>query len=191
MQNVIVNSVLSENDNITKKELFTYLSMLLQLDSLTYNITKEFEEKLKNCSLFKQEIKKNINVIYEKLKKTPKCRWGDFTDEEVIAFGDDGEVIELVFKRLFGLEKGKNVCVVPQHAVGDKVWTIYNDQPTLSVIDSIEIKISITSSVGAEDNSYYCLEVLDPKLKRTGVVLHRGESDVHKSKKKLYENIKK
>lgn len=190
MPNIIVREVINRPDTVSDQEYFVYMSMLLQLDDLMRNITIEFEEKLNIGGLYKFDIKKNIKSIYDKLKANPKCKWESLSNDMINAFGEDGEVIEDIFKRLFGLKKGKTVCFVPQFRVGDKVWTMNNDKPTLCKVLSVEIQVSYLEDKEV-DNSYYQLEILDKKNKPTGVYIQKGERDIYKHEKELYEDIKR
>lgn len=190
MQKVVVNSALSQNEELSEKELMAYLSMLLQLDSLMYNVTKDFEEKLKAGNLYKFEIKKNVKEIYRKLKENPKCNWNNFDTDAVIAFGDDGEVIETMFYRLFGLTNGRNICFAPIYAVGDKVWVMHNRKPTLCEVMMIQIVMSLGDKKSITDDSYYELNVIK-KNKLSDEVIQKGESEIYKHKKDLYEAIEK
>lgn len=190
MQKVVVNSVLSQNEELSEKELMAYLSMLLQLDSLMYNVTKDFEEKLKAGNLYKFEIKKNVKEIYRKLKENPKCNWNNFDTDAAIAFGDDGEVIETMFYRLFGLINGRNICFAPIYAVGDKVWVMHDGKPTLCEVMMIQIVMSLGDKKSITDNSYYELNVIK-KNKLSEEVIQKGESEIYKHKKDLYEALEK
>ena len=189
MANIVVKERLAKSDSISNEEFIAYMGMLLQLDGLFLNITKEFEEKLGKAGLYRFDIKKNIKEIYTKLKNNPKCDWDNFSLDTLYSFGNDGEVIENFFKRLYGLKKGKTLCFVPDHAVGDMVWVIHEEQPTLCKVNTIEIIVSCRE-IGEIDNSYYSLEILDKKNKPTGKFIQKGESEVYKSKKLLYENTK-
>lgn len=187
MPNIIVKEMLSKPNEMSEKEFLAYMGMLLQLDGLLFNITKEFEEKLNTKGLYRFDIKKNITEIYKKLKNNPKCNWDNFSNDTIISFGDDGAVIEDIFKRLFGLRKGKTLCFVPQFGVDDKVWVEHNGKATLCRVLTIEIRV--TYFIDTElDNSYYELEVLDGNNKPSGEYIQKGESEIYKHKKDLYEN---
>lgn len=180
--------MLSKPNEMSEKEFLAYMGMLLQLDGLLFNITKEFEEKLNTKGLYKFDIKKNIKEIYNKLKNNPKCNWGNFSNDTIVSFGDDGDVIEDIFKRLFGLRKGKTLCFVPQFGVDENVWVEHEGKATLCRVISIEIRVSYLPNE-EKDNSYYELEVLYDNCKPSGKFIQKGETEIYKHKKHLYENI--
>lgn len=177
--------------NMEQEEFCRYISLLLQLDGLTINVLREFEQKLEDSGLYKQKIKKSLNDIKKELKNNFKCEWMNFSTEQHIAFGDDGEVLERMVYRLFGLEKGTNISFAPDFYVGERVWTRDdNNNPILCEVESVEIMFSIGKD-SREDSSYYTLQrISNDSLKPIGVSFKKGESKIFKSKKLLYEDTK-
>lgn len=176
-------STLIDGKEITDREVSRYMSLILQLRDLLMNTIMEFEEELKVAGLCKFEIAKNLNIIYNKVKNLPICDFREFKRDEIIAFGADGEFLENFIKKMWGFQKKKRYITTEiGHNMGDKVWTIYDNEPVQCEVKQVVIYTIIpdTGYKDIEDKSYYLLKVLDKDI-----VLQRGEENIYDEKEKI------
>lgn len=169
------------------------LRLLMHLDGVMNNAVFDLNHELKNGNILRQEIKKNLNAIKEKLRHNVKGDWRVLEEDEEFfnSFCENAERFETICYNFFRLGESMNVNLEVKYPVGTKVWTKHNDKDILCIVKRIEIQMVVKDNSGKlVDNSYYVLCVLSKNNKETEEIIYKGEENLYKHLKDMKnENI--
>lgn len=187
-ERVRIKEILPTQDNYTK--INRYLLALLHLDSAMNNMLTLMCEEFKLQGIYRMGIKNECQKIRKMLKTNPKNNWNTLSQEAIDDFCDDADRFEEMLQRFFGIEQGFNMVFQPAFSIGQKVWTIDDEnEARLCIVKKMHIDI-IKGDNDTKDNSVYVLEQLNNNTNKplNRPFIERGEDKIYKNKKSCVVN---